>query len=101
MSSVFKTRHFAHWMRKTELTDTALYTAVIEMESGLIDADLGGGVVKKRVRCQAVARVAAHARWWQPTRRIAGFLYLGLRKTNVPMSARRNWKHYKQLLRIC
>jgi hypothetical protein len=36
-------------MRKTELTDSALCAAVSEMVAGLIDADLGGGVVKKRV----------------------------------------------------
>lgn len=36
-------------MRKTELTEAALRTAVEEMAAGLIDADLGGGVVKKRV----------------------------------------------------
>ena len=36
-------------MRKTELTDSALCRAVAEMAQGLIDADLGGGVVKKRV----------------------------------------------------
>ena len=36
-------------MRKTELTDGALCAAVAEMAHGLIDADLGGGVVKKRV----------------------------------------------------
>lgn len=36
-------------MRKTELTDKALCDAVTEMKSGLIDADLDGGVVKKRV----------------------------------------------------
>jgi hypothetical protein len=49
MKRVFKTRHFSRWMRKTELTDEALCTAVAEMAQGLIDADLGGGVVKKRV----------------------------------------------------
>ena len=49
MRRVFKTRHFARWMRKTELTDSALCSAVAEMAQGLIDADLGGGVVKKRV----------------------------------------------------
>ena len=49
MNRVFKTRHFSRWMRKTELTDTALCDAVEEMSQGLIDADLGGGVVKKRV----------------------------------------------------
>jgi hypothetical protein len=36
-------------MRKTELTDSALCRAVSEMAAGLVDADLGGGVVKKRV----------------------------------------------------
>jgi len=49
MRRVFKTRHFSRWMRKTALTDKALCTAVAEMAQGLIDADLGGGVVKKRV----------------------------------------------------
>jgi hypothetical protein len=49
ITRVFKTRHFSRWMRKTELTDAALFAAVLEMEQGLIDADLGGGVVKKRV----------------------------------------------------
>lgn len=49
MNRVFKTRHFSRWMRKTELTDDALCAAVGEMVQGLIDADLGGGVVKKRV----------------------------------------------------
>ncbi|MEY4713185.1 MAG: hypothetical protein RIS88_2635 [Pseudomonadota bacterium] len=36
-------------MRKTTLVDTALCEAVREMVAGLIDADLGGDVVKKRV----------------------------------------------------
>lgn len=50
MTRVFKTRHFQRWMRKTQLTDGALRKAVEEMAAGLIDANLGGGVVKKRVR---------------------------------------------------
>ena len=49
MRRVFKTRYFARWMRKTELTHSALCEAVAEMAQGLVDADLGGGVVKKRV----------------------------------------------------
>jgi len=49
MRRVFKTRHFTRWMRKTGLADTALCAAVDEMVRGLVDADLGGGVLKKRV----------------------------------------------------
>lgn len=36
-------------MRKTALTNEALCNAVREMAAGLVDADLGGDVVKKRV----------------------------------------------------
>jgi len=36
-------------MRKSGLTDEALCHAVIETAQGLIDADLGGHLVKKRV----------------------------------------------------
>jgi len=49
MRRVFKTRYFIRWMRKTALNDEVLCAAVNEMAQGLIDADLGGGVVKKRV----------------------------------------------------
>ncbi|TXL65987.1 type II toxin-antitoxin system RelE/ParE family toxin [Zeimonas arvi] len=46
---LFKTRHFARWMRSTEITDAILRKAMLEMTRGLIDADLGGGLVKKRI----------------------------------------------------
>lgn len=46
---IFKTRQFDKWADKEGLTDPALKAAVAEMENGLIDADLGGHVVKKRV----------------------------------------------------
>ncbi len=49
MKRVFKTRSFYRWMRKTELTDALLCAAVVEMEQGLVDAHLGGCVVKKRI----------------------------------------------------
>ena len=49
MNRVFKTRHFCRWMRKTELTDKVLCDVVLEMMHGLIDADIGGGIIKKRI----------------------------------------------------
>jgi len=49
MARVFKTHDFQRWMRKTDLLDAVLCSAVAEMIAGLIDAVLGGGVVKKRV----------------------------------------------------
>lgn len=46
---IFKTRHFARWARKAGLVDSLLKTAVLEIQCGLLEADLGGGVVKKRI----------------------------------------------------
>ena len=45
----FKAKAFAKWARGEGLGDAALAKAVSEMERGLIDAELGGPVVKKRV----------------------------------------------------
>ena len=46
---IFKNKAFNKWAEKEGLSDDALRTAVYEIERGLIDADLGGHVMKKRV----------------------------------------------------
>lgn len=46
---VFKNKVFNKWAAKEGLTDAALLAAIDEIERGLIDADLGGHVLKKRV----------------------------------------------------
>lgn len=49
MNRIFKRKVFARWQTGESLPDTALCEAVAEMERGLIDADLGGLLYKKRV----------------------------------------------------
>lgn len=49
MTSVLKRKDFARWQAAEKLPDAALCKAVREMEDGLIDADLGGSLYKKRV----------------------------------------------------
>jgi hypothetical protein len=46
---VLKNRQFARWARGEQLTDKALCAAAHEIEKGLIDARLGGFLLKKRV----------------------------------------------------
>ncbi|PLC55241.1 addiction module toxin RelE [Pollutimonas nitritireducens] len=46
---VFKNAWFERFARKQGITEKALLTAIIRAEQGLIDADLGGGVIKQRV----------------------------------------------------
>ena len=48
MKRIFKTKTFSRWARKV-LSDSALCQAAREIEQGLFEADLGGGVCKKRI----------------------------------------------------
>ncbi len=48
MKRIFVTRTFLRWSRQTGVTNAVLRNAVSEMDRGLIDADLGGQVLKKR-----------------------------------------------------
>jgi hypothetical protein len=68
MGRVFKTR----WMRKTAHSEDALCTADVKMAQSLVDADLDGAIVKKRVglavrgkRAGAKTLVASNKdKWW-------------------------------------
>ena len=46
---VYKTRWFNRWAQKQELDDVSICAAVREMSGGLYDAELGGGLFKKRI----------------------------------------------------
>jgi hypothetical protein len=48
MKRVFKTKTFDRWARKV-VSDVLLCEAAHQIEQGLFEADLGGGVCKKRV----------------------------------------------------
>ena len=46
---IYKTRYFARWARRIGLNDSLLVATILEIQSGLLEADLGGGIVKKRI----------------------------------------------------
>ena len=49
MTRIFKFRGFARFQRKERISDASLRKAIGGVEAGLIDADLGGGLVKQRL----------------------------------------------------
>jgi hypothetical protein len=46
---IFTTKTFSKWQRKTGMGDQSLIKAIQEIQSGLVDAQLAKGLVKKRV----------------------------------------------------
>ena len=53
---VFKTKWFARFARRERIPDSRLCEAVRRAQQGLLDADLGGGVIKQRVARQGGGR---------------------------------------------
>ena len=47
---VFKSKEFARFARKNQIGDGVLCCALAEIQAGTIDAELGGGVYKQRLR---------------------------------------------------
>ena len=45
----FKTKAFARFADREGLEDSALCEAILRARRGLVDADLGGGVIKQRI----------------------------------------------------
>lgn len=46
---VFKNKWFVRFARRQGIEDQALCEAIARVQKGLIDADLGGGVIKQRI----------------------------------------------------
>jgi len=59
---VLKTPWFERFARKERMSDSSLCEAVARAERGLIDADLGGGLIKQGVARKALANPAAIGR---------------------------------------
>ena len=49
MTRIYKLRGFARFQHKERISDASLRNAIGGVEAGLVDADLGGGVVKQRL----------------------------------------------------
>lgn len=47
--AIYQTRWFERWAKKQQLTTRGLCEAVAQMQAGLYEADLGGGLLKKRI----------------------------------------------------
>lgn len=49
MMRVFKTKVFRRFQRKERMSDDSLVEAINRAEQGLVDADLGHGLIKQRI----------------------------------------------------
>ncbi len=57
---IFKLKRFAKFTRDEDIADASLADAIRRAERGLIDADLGGGLIKQRVARQGQGRAGGY-----------------------------------------
>ncbi len=57
---VFKTKVFSKFAKKENISDIALMGAVERAETGLIDADLGGHIIKQRIKREGQGRSSGY-----------------------------------------
>jgi hypothetical protein len=57
---IFKYRTFGKWAKKQGISNTDLKNSIIEMQKGLIDANLGGDVYKKRIGLHGKGKRSSH-----------------------------------------
>ena len=73
---IFKNKAFSKWAAKEGLQDHALSSAVNEMQNGLVDADLGGNVFKKRVALGSQGKSGGVRSCWLIKGMIRPFLFM-------------------------
>jgi len=57
---IYKTKTFARFARRQSIKDLSLIEAIERARAGLIDADLGGGMIKQRIARAGRGRSGGH-----------------------------------------
>ena len=85
----FKNAWFERFTRKQKLDAAALRDAIQRAERGLIDADLGGGVIKQRVARPGQGKSGGYRTIILYRQAHRAFFVYGFAKTNRAISATR------------
>lgn len=78
---IFKTKTFSRWAKKL-VSDTLLCKAAREIEAGLFEADLGGGVCKKRIAMPGKGKSGSHRTLVAKQHKSALFFIAGREKSD-------------------
>ncbi|MBF0552218.1 MAG: type II toxin-antitoxin system RelE/ParE family toxin [Deltaproteobacteria bacterium] len=57
---IFKTKWFVRYARQERIEDISLHEAIERAERGIVDADLGGGVIKQRIPRRGQGRAGGY-----------------------------------------
>ena len=94
---IYKTKWFARFARKARIDDQALWIAAIAAEAGVVDADLGSGIVKQRVARQGQGKSGGSRAFIVIRRRDRAVYVFGFEKKDQANIAPDEWEALKKL----
>ena len=95
--AVYKTKWFARFARKARIEDQALWTAALAADAGVIDADLGGGIIKQRVARKGEGKSGGSRTFLVIRQRDRAVYVFGFEKKNQANIEPDEWEPLKKL----
>ncbi len=98
---IFKTKSFYRWQRKELIPDKKLHQAILEIDQGLVDAELGSGLIKKRIAKPGFGKSSSYRTIIATNRNDKWFFIYGFSKNeqeNITGKEFESIKHYSSFL---
>lgn len=94
---IFKTKEFARFARREGIEDRALQEAIDRAERGIIDAEIGDGLIKQRVRRPGQGRRGSFRTVIVWRARELSFFVFGFAKKDKADLTSREYEAYRKL----
>ena len=92
---IFKNKWFDRFAGKNEISDELLHEAIDRAEKGLIDADLGGGVLKQRIAREGQGKSAGYRTVVFYRKGERAFFMFGFAKSDQDNLSKREQEEYR------
>ncbi|MBU0994905.1 MAG: type II toxin-antitoxin system RelE/ParE family toxin [Proteobacteria bacterium] len=99
-SRIFKTAWFKRFARKNNITNAVLKKAISDAEKGIIDADLGGGVIKQRIARSGQGKSGGYRTIILFKKEDKAFFMYGFAKNDLDNLSQNEVKEYKKAAKI-
>lgn len=97
MINIWKTKVFQKWQKKSCISDEMLAYAVEEMKQGLINADLGSSILKKRIAREGGGKSSGYRTLIATNKGDKWFFMYGFRKNERENLDAKELESFKEL----
>lgn len=100
MTRIFQNKPFKRFADKEGLKRDDLHKAINNAEQGLIDADLGGGLIKQRIACNSKGKSSGYRTIIVLKKGDKAFFVYGFAKNNKANIDNEELKAFKELAKL-